>query len=69
MGSQLHLHTAEDKIQIHLYTTAGNKNTIMLTHYMLSSHSISLSVKSWYCIKTAKHTIMQTMLYNSPGTL
>jgi len=30
---------------------------------------VCLSVTLWYCIKTAKHRIMQRMPHDSPGTL
>jgi len=31
--------------------------------------TVWLSITCWYCIKTAKHRIMQTMPHNRPGIL
>jgi len=40
----------------------------MLAGYMLLS-CVRPSITSWHCTKAVKHRIMQTMLYDSPGTI
>jgi len=40
----------------------------MLARHMLGCVFVHLSVTSRHCTKTAKRSIMQTMLHDSPGT-